>query len=300
MEKLLDLNQIYVFSKVVEHGSFTRASEFLGIPKSRISRKVASLERELGVQLLFRTTRQVELTLAGKKYFQKCATLIHELDSLNSEISTFSEDIQGLIAITAPEDIGTRFLPKLASEFMAMNPRISFDFYLTGRKVDLIKEPIDIALRIGKLQDSTLRARKIADFTSIIVATPNFIAKNKVISSVEDLEQVSKIGFGNLGKANPWTIIYNKKDYIVPISVKLMTNTMDMVLQLVLEHKGVGMLPTFIAREYLMRGELQQILPGAKSPSLPIHFVTAPQKETPLKVKKFMEYASEKLALDLS
>lgn len=295
----MDLNEIYVFSKVVEHGSFTKASEFLGIPKSRISRNVASLERELGVQLLYRTTRQIELTPAGKKYFQKCSNLFHELDSLNSEISSFSDDIQGLIAITAPEDIATRFLPRIASDFMLLNPRVRFDFYLTGRRVDLIKEPVDLALRIGKLQDSTLKARKIGELSSILVATPHFISRHKVASKIDDLNDLPKIGFGNLGKANPWVLIQNKREHTIIPNVNLMTNSMDMLLHLILENKGVGLLPTFIAREYLMRGELQQILPGAVTPALPIHFVTAPQKEIPLKVKKFMDFAAEKLAQDL-
>ena len=131
----MDLNEIYVFTKVVELGSFTKAADYLGIPKSRISRKVSSLERELGIQLLYRTTRQIELTPAGKKYFSKGHPLLKELDSLNSEISSFSDDISGEICVTAPEDIAIRFFPKIASEFMSLYPKVTLDFYLTGRRV---------------------------------------------------------------------------------------------------------------------------------------------------------------------
>lgn len=294
----MDLNEIYVFSKVVELGSFTKASAFLGAPKSRISRKVASLERELGVQLLYRTTRQIELTPAGKRYFLKSHKLISELDSLNSEISTFSDDISGLIRITAPEDIAIRFFPKIAAEFMGLYPKIFLDFYLTGRRVDLIKEPIDLALRVGKLQDSTLKSRKVGEIFSVIVATSHFLSLNPDLKEIEDLTKYSTIGFGEFGKTQDWVLQSHKKKVVLKTNPKIVTNTMDVLLQLVLEHRGIALLPSFIAREKFATGELVQIFKGYQTPSLPLHFLTAPQKEIPLKVKKFIDFASEKLAID--
>ena len=296
----MDLNEIYVFSKVVELQSFTKASEFLGVPKSRISRKVSSLERELGVQLLYRTTRQLELTPAGKKYFQKCHSLIAELDALNTEISSYSDDISGPICITAPEDIAVRFMPKIASEFMTLYPRITLDFYLTGRRVDLIREPVDLALRIGKLKDSTLLGRKVGEFYSILVATPSFLGLHHEIKNINDLNTVPTVGFGELGKVNDWILIYNKKEIIIKPKCRLMTNTMDVLLNFVLEHKGVAMIPSFIAHEKILTGELVQLFKGHQSRSIPVHFLTAPQKEIPLKVKRFIEFASTKLAHNLS
>jgi DNA-binding transcriptional LysR family regulator len=185
----MDLNEIYVFSKVVELQSFTKASKFLGIPKSRISRKVASLERELGIQLLYRTTRQLELTPAGKQYFQKCHRIMADIDSLNAEITSMSDDISGGICITAPEDMALRFFPQLTDEFLTLYPRIKFDFYLTGRRVDLIREPVDLALRVGKLQDSTLKSRKVGEIYNVICATPTFLSLNPSINELTDLEK---------------------------------------------------------------------------------------------------------------
>ena len=296
----MDLNQIYVFSKVVELGSFTRAAEFLGIPKSRISRNVSTLERELGVQLLYRTTRQIELTEAGRKYYQRSHLLIDDLDALNSEISKYSEDIAGMIRVTAPEDIALRFFPKLASEFMALYPRIQFDFYLTGRRVDLIKEPIDLALRVGHLKDSTLRARRIGEVVNILVASSYFLSKNLELTNITDLENIPCVGFATLGRREEWVLVANKKEVILKPNCNINTNTMDVLLQFILEHKGVGLLPTFIADEKIAKGELVHIFKGYHSHPLPLHFVTAPQKKMPLKVKRFMDFASEKLALSFS
>jgi LysR family transcriptional regulator for bpeEF and oprC len=294
----MDLNEIYVFSKVVEFKSFTKASEFLGVPKSKISRKVSSLERELGVQLLYRTTRQIELTPAGKKYFSRCGPLIHELDSLNSEISTFSDDISGLIRVTAPEDMALRFFPKIATEFMAMYPRIQLDFHLTGRRVDLIKEPIDLALRVGVLQDSTLKSRKVGELASIIVGTPQFLSMYPDLKNVDDLSKIPAVSFVPSGKANDWVLINNKTETIIKPTSRISTNTVDVLLQLILEHQGIGLIPHFIADEKIKTGELVQIFKNYHSPLMPLHFVTAPQKEIPLKVKRFIEFASEKLALN--
>ena len=292
----MDLNEIYVFSKVVELQSFTKASKFLGIPKSRISRKVSSLERELGIQLLYRTTRQIELTPAGKQYFQRCHKIMDEIDSLNAEITSMSDDISGDICITAPEDMAVRFFPKLTDEFLSMYPRIKFDFYLTGRRVDLIREPVDLALRVGKLQDSTLKIRKVGDIYNIVCATPTFLSLNSSINELTDLEKVHAIGFGELGKVPDWVLTNNKKDLMIKPKCYITTNTIDVMLKFVLDHKGVGLIPAFIARDLIASGELVHLFKGYQTPSIPVQIVTAPQKEIPLKVKRFMEFASNKLA----
>lgn len=292
----MDLNEIYVFTKVVELGSFTKASEYLGIPKSRISRKVSSLERELGIQLLYRTTRQIELTPAGKKYFSKGHHLIQELDSLNSEISSFSDDISGEIRVTAPEDLAIRFFPKIASEFMSLYPKVTLDFYLTGRRVDLIKEPIDLALRVGHLQDSTLKVKRVGEISNILVASPAFLALNKDINELEDLLSVPTIGFGEMGKIKEWHLKSGKKELHLPIRPKLSTNSMDVYMQFALEGKGVALVPSVIAQNKISEGSLIHLFKSFRTTPMPIQFVTAPQKEIPLKVKRFMDFSIEKLA----
>jgi len=296
----MDLNEVYVFTKVVELQSFTKAAKFLGIPKSRISRKVSSLERDLGIQLLFRTTRQLELTPAGKKYFTRCHKIMAELDSVNAEISTMQEDITGSICITAPEDMAIRFFPKITTEFNKLYPRVSFDYYLTGRRVDLIKEPVDLALRVGRLQDSSLKSRKVGEIYSVICATPQFLSMYGNLKSVHDLENVPAIGFGEPASEKVWNFVHNKKEITIKPKCPISTNSMDMLLKFALEGKGVAVIPHFIAREYIATGSLVQLFYGYHTPSIPIHFLTAPQKEIPLKVKRFIEFSSEILASNFS
>jgi DNA-binding transcriptional LysR family regulator len=286
----MDLNEVYVFTKVVELQSFTKAAKFLGIPKSRISRQVSSLERDLGIQLLFRTTRQLELTPAGKKYFSKC----HKI------MATMQEDITGSICITAPEDIAIRFFPKITTEFNKLYPRVSFDYFLTGRRVDLIKEPVDLALRVGRLQDSTLKSRKVGEIYSVICATPQFLSMYGNLKNVHDLESVPAIGFGEPASEKVWNFVHNKKELTIKPHCPISTNSMDMLLKFALEGKGVAVIPHFIAREYISQGSLVQLFYGYHTPSIPIHFLTAPQKEIPLKVKRFIEFSSEILASNFS
>jgi LysR family transcriptional regulator for bpeEF and oprC len=293
----MDLNQAYLFTKVIELGSFTKAAFFLGIPKSQVSRKVLALEKDLGVQLIYRTTRQIELTFAGKNYFQRCHRIMEELEALNLEVSKFNEDIKGTIRISAPEDMGLRFFPPIVEEFQKMHPKVRFEFYLTGRRVDLVKEPIDLALRVGKLQDSTLIGRKVGEVHNIIVASPEFLSKNLNLKNIEDLNLVTAVGFGEFGKERAWDLVGLPKKIKIRPNAPIVTNTMDMLLKLVLDGVGVSLIPTFIANSEIKSGKLIHLFKTYYSKPIPVHFVMPPQKEMPQKLKKFIEFASDKLSL---
>lgn len=291
----MDLNELYVFSKVVELKSFTKASAFLGIPKSRISRKVASLERELGVQLLYRTTRKLELTPLGKIYFQKCFSIMSDIDSLNAEITSMSDEISGNICITAPEDIARRFFPKVVDEFLEMYPKIKFDFYLTGRRVDLITEPVDLALRIGKLQDSSLKSKKVGEVFHVVCVGANFLHLNQNPADIYDLLKLPAIGFGELSNTSDWVLTNGKKEVRIRPNCCITTNSMDTLIELVINNKGVGLIPSFVARELILKGQLVQLFKSYQTTPVPVHFLLAPQKEIPTKVKRFMDFLYLKL-----
>jgi DNA-binding transcriptional LysR family regulator len=141
----LDLNQVRTFVRLVQAGSFTKAAEVLRQPKSRISRRLAALECDLGIQLIYRTTRQFQLTEAGRAYFERCRGLVEGLESLSAEMSETTADISGLIKITASDDMGVTILPEVLNEFTKMHPRIRFELFLSQAYVDLVKESVDVA-----------------------------------------------------------------------------------------------------------------------------------------------------------
>ena len=171
----LDLNQIQTFVKLAQAGSFTKAAQILRQPKSRVSRRLAALEKELGVQLIYRTTRQFQLTETGRAFYEKAQGLIAGLEALSAEVSDTTTQIAGVIRITASDDMGVKYLPPILDEFSRLHPQIQFDVVLTQSYVDLVKESIDVALRIGHLKDSSLRAKKVGSLKNIFIACFIFI-----------------------------------------------------------------------------------------------------------------------------
>lgn len=165
----LDLNQIRTFVKLVQSGSFTKAAEVLRQPKSRVSRRLAALEKDLGVQLIYRTTRQFQLTETGRTYYERAQGLIDGLESLSLEVNEATTEVSGVIRVTASDDMGLKYLPIILDEFSKLYPRIRFEIVLSQAYVDLVKESVDVALRIGALKDSSLRVRKVGFLKNILV-----------------------------------------------------------------------------------------------------------------------------------
>ena len=152
----LNLNRLGYFAAVVENGSFTRAAERLGIGKTVVSQHVARLERELGVSLLLRTTRRVQPTEAGRQLYARCKTILTEADTALAELSEVNAEPRGLLRITAPSDFGAFVVAPLATAFCDVHPKVSIDLVLSDQKLDLIARDIDLAVRVGWLEDSSL------------------------------------------------------------------------------------------------------------------------------------------------
>jgi len=152
----MDLNEIAVFIKVVQSESFTKAAQCLGMPKSTVSQKVSMLEKRLGVTLIQRTTRKLNITPLGKSFYSKCVAGLEEIKSAEMEIASVHSEPQGLLRITAPIDLGGNVLPPLISSYMASHPKVRVEVILTDRRVDLLSENIDLAIRAGELQDSSM------------------------------------------------------------------------------------------------------------------------------------------------
>ncbi len=147
----MDLNEITVFIKVVQAQSFTKAAQELGMPKSTVSHKISMLERRLGVGLIHRTTRKLSITPSGMEYYKKCLAGLEEIKAAEMEISSLQGDPQGLLRITAPIDIGSKVLPWIVSKFMQEHPKVRVEILLTDRRVDLVSENVDLAIRAAEL-----------------------------------------------------------------------------------------------------------------------------------------------------
>jgi DNA-binding transcriptional LysR family regulator len=290
----IDLNQILIFVKVVDSGSFTKAAELLKQPKSRISRRLAALERSLGTQLIYRTTRQMQLTETGKEYYRRCSPLIQDLEDANNVMTTHAEELCGVLRITAPEDYGKYILAPIIEEFLKKHPRMKVEVILAGAYLDLVKESIDIAIRIGQLKDASMKSKKITSLRSILVASPSFLEKHPVITKPEQLGKIPCLVF-QAGSRNQWKLTREKQEAKVKIQGPIAANSPDFILGMALLGRGVAMIPEFLCAEALANGELVHILKGWLSEASPVHLLTPVQKEIPTKTKAFMDFVWEKV-----
>ncbi|WP_347358168.1 LysR family transcriptional regulator [Bdellovibrio sp.] len=289
-----DLNQIRTFVKLVQAGSFTKAAEVLKQPKSRVSRRLSALEKDLGVQLIYRTTRQFQLTEMGRVYYERARGLIEGLETLSGEVSESTTEISGVIKVTASDDMGVKQLPLILDEFTRQYPRVRFDLYLTQAYVDLVKESVDVGIRIGNLKDSSLKARKIGTVRSVLVASPGFLERYRVS---DDLEKLSAAPFLAMTQ-NPKLEVVRATDgkrLSLKTNPVLSANNPAMLLKMAVLGKGYAYIPEFLCKEELRDGRLVHIHKNLRSDEVPVSLVSPDTKETSQKVKRFMDFAFKRL-----
>src|SRR5512139_1030849 len=183
----MDLNDIVVFTKVVETKSFTGAAEQLGLPKSTVSRKLAQLEERLGVRLVQRTTRKLALTDIGEAYYERCARIVADVVSAEQLVTDMQATPRGRVRVTGPIDLSTKYLGSIVSDFLSTHPDVFVELEATDRVVDLIEEGFDVAVRFGPLPESTLIARRLCSISSVLVASPAYLARHCTPANVEQL-----------------------------------------------------------------------------------------------------------------
>lgn len=290
----LDLNQIRSFVKLAQAGSFTKAAEILKQPKSRVSRRLAALEQELGVQLVHRTTRQFQLTELGRIYYERARGLVEGLEALTGEVSESTEELSGLIKITASDDMGVKHLPIILDEFSKHYPRVRFELMLTQAYVDLVKESVDVGLRVGNLKDSSLKARKIGNVRNVLVASPGFLERYR---AGDDLERLSLAPFLALTQ-NPKLEVMRSTDgkkLQLKTNVVLIANNPMMLVRMAQLGKGYAFVPEFLCRDELREGTLVHIHKSLRSHDVAVSLVSPDTKETSQKVRRFIEFAYKRL-----
>lgn len=290
----LDLNQIRTFVKLVQAGSFTKAAEVLHQPKSRVSRRLAALERDLGIQLVYRTTRQFQLTDAGRAYYERSRGLVEGLESLSAELSEEVADVSGWLKVTASDDMGVLNLPDIFADFAKLHPRVRFELLLSQAYVDLVKESVDVAVRIGILKDSNLRVKKVATLKSIIVASPGFVERYRQADDFDNLSTLPFLTLNSQNKLDVWRISDGKK-MTVKVDPVMTANNPNMIVQMAIHGRGIAMVPEFIAAEHIRAGRLIQLHRGFRGQEIPISLVSPEQKEIPMKTKKFIDFAAKRL-----
>jgi DNA-binding transcriptional LysR family regulator len=289
-----DLNEIAIFVKVVDAGSFTGAAKNLGLPKSTVSRKITQLEERLGVRLLQRTTRTLSLTDTGSAYYNQCARIIGDVEEANIAVTEMQSKPKGLLRVTAPMLFGTWVLSDLVSNFLKNNPEIQVEIVLTDQSLDLIQEGIDVAFRVGVLADSSLIARPLGEVNLITCASPSYINEHGNPTHPHDLKQHSIV---NWAQSNSWD--FDKPE---PVSVdfkpRVVVNDAQSLHKMALNGLGIARLPTFICAQDIADKKLMPILCDWGVNAAPIHAIYPSNRHLSVKVRSFVDYVLDELRKD--
>ncbi|OUS30261.1 hypothetical protein A9Q99_07255 [Gammaproteobacteria bacterium 45_16_T64] len=287
---MFDLNEMAVFAKVVDTGSFTKAADKLGLPKSTVSRKISQLEERLGVRLLNRTTRALKPTETGKAYYHHCAKMVEEADEANSLVTNMQAEPSGMLRVSAPLAFGEPFLQDMLEEFLSLHPQISIELILDNRNVDLVEEEYDAAFRVGPLADSSFVARSLGAAQLVICASPEYLEKNPVPRTPQDLHDHSIVRHPSAA----WELQGPDGIEVLELKSRLALNDMSLVKSVLKRGMGIGMLPCALAHEELQNGELLPLLLDFPFTEKMMYLVYPSRKQPPSKLVSFIEFVVER------
>lgn len=296
MAATIDLNRVAVAVEVIERGSFTAAAAALDMPKSSASRAVAALERELGVTLIKRTTRKLSLTDEGQQWFERVRGAIAELEQASACVSTREREPHGIVRITAPPDAGPMLLDALGS-FNTLFPRIHVEVVLTARRLDLVDEGIDLALRAGRLKDSTLVARKLFSTDLGIYAAPAYIERRGRPRTVADLAAFDCIPFRTTQGRAVWRLS-GPKGQVAKVAVSGFVSSRDVgfAVDACAAGLGIALGPEHRCDLLVEQGRLEHLLPRWCLTGSALYLVHAASAFLPRRVEVLWDHLIAKLA----
>jgi DNA-binding transcriptional LysR family regulator len=296
----MDYNDLALFTRVVERGSFTSAAQSVGLPKSSVTRSIARLEKELGVRLIQRTTRQRGVTDAGRELYERVRGAVLALEEATDSVRRQGIEVAGTVRITAPGDAASMGLPEALAEHLQEYPGLNVEFVLTPRVVDLVGEGIDLAIRAGKLADSTLVARRVGTGSLGIYASKAYLKKQGKPKKLADLAKHACVLFrGRAGRAT-WTLEGPDGKESVEVSGHLSADDFGFVLRAVATGVGISMLPTFLVRNDPCGRELERLFPDHATPLSPMHIVMPSASFVPARVAVVRDFLVEYLTKELA
>ncbi|OWY28190.1 LysR family transcriptional regulator [Herbaspirillum robiniae] len=285
------LNDMALFVEVVKAMSFRGAAEVTGVPNSTLSRRISLLEKEIGLRLLHRTTRRIELTEAGQLYYERCRRIVDEARLAHEQLGDMVAQPTGVLRASLPVDFAVVYLAPLMSEFAELYPGIDFEFDLTPRQVDLVSEPYDVAIRMGEPTNQNHIARLLAALPGQLYASPGYLEKAGHPQHPSELEQHQCITFAR-GKS--WRLLRQNETVDVQVSGRFSVNSVGMFRRLATLDRGIVFLPEEVVLDDLASGALVHILPAWKGPPTPVYALTE-TRLLPAKTQRFIEFLREKL-----
>lgn len=292
------LNDMALFVEVVKAKGFRHAAEAVGMPNSTVSRRIGALEKAIGLRLLHRTTRKIELTEAGQIYFERCKRIVDEARLAHEQLGEMLAQPSGILRASLPVDFANIYLAPLIAEFARRYPGITFDFDLTPRLVDLVSEPFDVAIRMGKPPDSNLIARQLANLPCYLYASPRYLEQSGEPGHPTDLAHHECLGF-RATKTNAWTLHSADQSVEVAVGGRFQVNSIGLTRRLASLDLGIAVLPEEIVAEDVAQGRLRRILPDWAGPSVPVYAITE-TRLLPAKTQRFIEFLRKHLEQNIA
>jgi DNA-binding transcriptional LysR family regulator len=296
LERMTDsLRDLALFVEVVNARSLKRGGEALGIPHSTVSRRIATLEKAIGVRLLHRTTRTLTLTEAGRIYFERCREIVKAARVAHEEIRDVVLRPRGRLRVSTTVEFARLFLGELVADFARQYPDLSIDVDLQPHKVDLYEDNFDLALRIGHPPDSSLVARQLGCIRVALYASPSYLAGNGAPDSPTDLQRYAFIG--NLNSPTPGTLTLHdgNADETVTVSTRLMVNNFGFMRELAVLGLGVTVLHEPMVTGDIKAGRLTRVLPAWCAQETPVYALT-PSRLLPAKTRLFLDMLTKRVS----
>ena len=267
------LEDMAMFVRIVEAGSITKAAEQLNIAKSAVSRRLKELEERLGSQLISRTTRQSKLTQAGEQYYQQVNNILRAVDAVNEHATDAPMRIEGTLKMTAPLSFGLMHLNDVIDKYANKHPNLRFDLDFSDRRIDLIEEGYELAIRIGELQDSSYQAKQLALIRCVICASPDYLARMGTPETLDDLDNHALLQY-SLGQTNSINLVDTEgRSHHRTIDAKIKATNGEFLVDLAVKGHGITFVPTFIAYKQLSLGELVPVFQHYQLPTLTAYAV---------------------------
>jgi DNA-binding transcriptional LysR family regulator len=277
------------FVRVVEAGSFSAAAERMAVAKSVVSRRVQELEAHLGVRLLNRTTRRLSLTESGRHYYERILHIITEVEETELAITSEQAELRGELRIAVPLSFGLLHLMPLLNDFIAEHPALLLDLNLSDRQLNLIEEGVDLAIRIGRLADSTLVARRLAPIRFVVCASPDYLQRFGEPRTPDELVDHQGLLYSNIPEGVQWSFSAGGRNRSVKVPTRLRANNGDALLQAAINGLGITVMPSFLGYNALAQGLLKPVLTDYPVQSEAIYAIYPSQRYLPRRVRALVD-----------
>jgi DNA-binding transcriptional LysR family regulator len=286
---MANLDDILIFVKVAQFESITRAARSLGMPISTVSRRLSLLESALGVSLLRRTTRRVRLTAQGREYFSQCQEPLNLLQEAEQVLTRAQKRPEGLLRITVPVTLSQEPFFDFMSAFMKDNARIRVELVVTNLLLDLIAENVDVAIRVGELEDSSVVARRLGTIVYCFVAAPEYLKDRTVPAVPADLKAHDCVMFNAKNNERDWELISGRRKAIVHVSGPVASRDINSASAFLHRGHGIGLAPSTYCDAAIAKGKLIRVLPKWTSSPIPVFALYSSRRFLPSRLSVFLE-----------